>query len=390
MVKHLFKLIWNKKKQNFLLITEMLVSFIVIFSVFSLLVYFYQNYKKPIGFQYENVWAIRFNQPDNIKSKDSLTLFYAGISNLLHSMPQIKHTSFTGANYPFATSTHNNNVTYHKNSIISNFYTVQDDYANALNLKLIEGRWFNKSDEVNKDKPVVINEKLKEKLFKNESPVGKILGEAPNTMRITGVATNFKDKGDYHALSEGIFVRMDTTTYNFISTILINVQPTADAAFESRLFKSLSNAIGSSIEVRHLTGERKSINKITLVPMMILFIVAGFLIINVALGLFGVLWYNISKRKSEIGLRRAVGASGNSISKQLVGEALVLATISLVVGSFFAVQFPLMNVFDLAASTYLIALALAIFFIYLLVIVCALYPAKQAAAIFPANALHED
>ena len=105
--------------------------------------------------------------------------------------------------------------------------------------------------------------------------------------------------------------------------------------------------------------------------------------------MFGVLWYNINKRKSEIGLRRAVGASSNAISKQLVGEALVIATISLLGGSFFAVQFPLMNVFDLAANTYFVAHALAITFIYILVIVCALYPAKQGAAMF-AVALHED
>ena len=72
--------------------------------------------------------------------------------------------------------------------------------------------------------------------------------------------------------------------------------------------------------------------------MIILIIVAGFLIINVALGLFGVLWYNINLRKSEIGLRRAVGASGNAVSKQLVGEALVLATFALIIGSFFAIH----------------------------------------------------
>ena len=33
MIKHLFKLIWNKKKQNFLMIIEMFVSFLVIFAV---------------------------------------------------------------------------------------------------------------------------------------------------------------------------------------------------------------------------------------------------------------------------------------------------------------------------------------------------------------------
>jgi len=390
MLRHLFKLIWNKKKQNFLLITEMLVSFIVIFAVFTLLVYFYQNYKQPMGFDYENVWAVKFSQPDNIKSKDSLKLYFETVSNLLHSMPQIKYVSFISGNYPFSPSTNNNNVAYKKNSTNSNFYVVQDDYANALNLKMIEGRWFNKTDEANKNKPVVINESLKETLFKNEDPVGKILGEAPNTMKVTGVVNDFKDKGDYHALSEGIFMRMDTSMYNFIGTILINVQPNTDAAFESRLFKSLSNAIGSTIEIVHLTEQRKWINNITLVPMIILMIVAGFLIVNVALGLFGVLWYNINLRKSEIGLRRALGASGNAVSKQLVGEALVLSTFALIIGSFFAVQFPLLNVFDLPASIYIIALLFAIVFIYLLVIICAFYPGKQAAAIYPAVALHEE
>lgn len=390
MVRHLFKLIWNKKKQNFLLITEMLVSFIVIFAVFTLLVYFYQNYKKPMGFDYENVWAVKFSQPDNIKSKDSLTLYYETIGTLLRSMPQIKYVSFISGNYPFSPATNNNSVTYNKNNTVSNFYVVQDDYANALNLKIVEGRWFDKTDEVNKNKPVVINEALKEVLFKNEDPVGKILGEAPNTMKVTGVVNDFKDKGDYRALPEGIFMRMDTSMYNFMDAILVNVQPNADAAFESKLFKSLSKALGSTIEIVHLSNERQRINRITLVPMIILFVVAGFLIINVALGLFGVLWYNINKRRGEIGLRRAVGATGGAISAQLVSEAVVLATFSLIIGIFFAIQFPLMNVFDLPANIYLQAMAFAIIFIYVLVVLCAIYPGRQAAAIYPAVALHED
>jgi len=390
MLRHLFKLIWNKKKHNFLLIAEMLVSFIVIFAVFTLLVYFYRNYKQPMGFDYENVWAVKYDQPANIKSKDSLKLYYQSISNLLHSIPEIKYASFISGNFPFSSSTNNNNVSYNKSSANSNFYVVQDDYANTLNLKMIGGRWFNKADEANRDKPVVINKTLKEALFKNEDPVGKILGEQSNTMKVTGVVSDFKDKGDYHALSGGIFMRMDTSNYNFIGTILINVQPNTDAAFESKLFKSLSDAIGSGIEIVHLANERIRINNITLVPMIILMIVAGFLIINVALGLFGVLWYNINLRKSEIGLRRAVGASGNAVSKQLAGEALVLATISLIVGLFFAVQFPLLNVFDLSADIYLIAIVFSVLFIYVLVIICAFYPGKQAAAIYPAVALHEE
>jgi putative ABC transport system permease protein len=45
---------------------------------------------------------------------------------------------------------------------------------------------------------------------------------------------------------------------------------------------------------------------------------------------------------------------------------------------------------DIAPGVYITAIILAILFIYLLVIVCSLYPGKQAAAILPAVALHEE
>jgi len=67
MLKHLFKLIWNKKKQNFLLMSEMLVSFLVIFAVFTLMVYYYTNYKKPIGLDYQNLWLVSYNNTNPTK-----------------------------------------------------------------------------------------------------------------------------------------------------------------------------------------------------------------------------------------------------------------------------------------------------------------------------------
>ena len=157
------------------------------------------------------------------------------------------------------------------------------------------------------------------------------------------------------------------------------------------MYRTLANSMkDSNVEIEHLTDKRKSINYFALVPMIVLSIVAFFLITNVALGLFGVLWYNINKRRGEIGLRRAVGASGRSVAAQLVGEALILSTLSLIIGVFFAIQFPLLNVFDLPAGTYITALILSVVFIYLVVFICSLYPGRQAAAIYPAVALHEE
>jgi putative ABC transport system permease protein len=234
-------------------------------------------------------------------------------------------------------------------------------------------------------------------LFGPEKAIGKTIGEwdiATNTnterYKVIGVVDNIKDKGEYHAIENGMYMKMDSTYQRWSGTMVMKVTPDADAAFESKLFKTLSNAIGTSIEIEHLDRKLIEINKVMLIPLIVTSIIAGFLIINVALGLFGVLWYNVNKRKAEIGLRRAVGATGNAVSRQLVSESLVLSTLSLLVGFFFAVQFPLLNVFDLPAGIYISAIVMATLFIYLLVFICSAYPGRQAAAIYPATALHED
>lgn len=398
MLAHLFKLIWNKKKQNALLIIEMFISFLVMFAVLTMLVFSFINYRFPMGFDYKDVWVASFSPPEKITRSDSVAMFQDALKKSIYSMPEIKEVSLSGGNVPFSMNTSNTRVGAGNNkSAMTNFYQAEEAFIKVMPMPMVEGRWFTKADGASKYKPVVINRKLKEELFGNESAVGKILGEQnfekqtyDNSFRVTGVVENVKDKGSYQAVENGMYMKMDSNALRWAGTIVLKVKPGTGAAFESRLFKTLSNAIGTNIEIEHLDKKLVSKNKVMLVPMIIAAVVAAFLIINVALGLFGVLWYNINKRKGEIGLRRAVGASGVNVSRQLVGEALVLATISLVIGSFFAIQFPLMNVFDLPANTYLIAMGLAILFIYVLVIICALYPGKQAAAIYPAVALHEE
>ena len=401
MLTHLFKLIWNKKKQNALLITEMFISFIVMFAIFTMVVFSYRNYREPMGFDYENVWAVNFTPPETITSSDSAAIFHDALKNSLQSMRQITALSFSGNNIPFSMNTSNTMVSYDKHkSVMSNVYNAGEDYLKVLNMKLKSGRWFSKADAMSKTRVVVINSRLQEELFDGKDAIGKKIGDdfsgpvnnlpVAEQMQVIGVVDDIKDKGSYQAIENGLYKPIDTGGARWTSTLLLKVKPGTDAAFEAKLFKTLSNTIGTNIEIEHLDKKLVSKNKVMLVPMIIAFVVAGFLIINVALGLFGVLWYNINKRRGEIGLRRAVGATGNSVSKQLVGEALVLSTISLILGCFFAFQFPLLNVFDLASGIYLVAIGLSVIFIYALVTLCALYPGKQAAAIYPAVALHEE
>ncbi|WP_276090160.1 ABC transporter permease [Pedobacter sp. JY14-1] len=395
MLKHLFKLIWNKRKQNVLFLSEILVSFAVIFAVMSMLVNYYLNYSKPSGIEYERVWSVSYRNPLKTENRDSLSLFYENIRRALKAMPQVREVTYSSANFPYSGSVSTTGFSYKGNNLNPiNTYMVEDDYQKVLGMKLVEGRWFNSDqDRLNAVKPMVINTSLKRAMFGDDAAAGKTVqaDDEKERWKIIGVVEDVKADGDYRPTGPAFYRKIDTASFSWLGNLLIKVGPDADAAFESKMSKLLSSMMqNTDLEIRHMDEMRDSKNGETIIPVIIFMTVAGFLIFNVALGLFGVLWYNISQRRAEIGLRMAIGASSGSISGQLVSESLLLASLSLVVGTFFAIQFPLLSVFNVPAGVYLIALLLSILFIYLLVIFCAFYPGRQAAAIHPAIALHEE
>jgi putative ABC transport system permease protein len=343
-----------------------------------------------MGFRYDNVLTVSyFSQPGGTANRDSLYNVFQTLRRSVTSMPEVKGMTYVSSNSPFSMNTSGNSLAYNNVQQMTNDYTVDDHFPEVVEARMLEGRWFNANDALGKEQPLVINDVLKEKFFPNESPLGKTiqLGDRPH--RIVGVVQTLKDKGDYATLKAGIYQRVGDSSW--MNRVMISYQPGADAGFESRLFKTFSSALKTStIEIERLREKRVDMNNTTLVPMILLLVVGGFLIVNVALGVFGVLWYNVSRRRAEIGLRRAVGATGNSISGQIVSETLVLSTFALIIGVFFAVQFPLLNLFDLPAGVYITAILFSVLFIYLLVMICAFYPGRQAAQIYPAVALHED
>ena len=137
----------------------------------------------------------------------------------------------------------------------------------------------------------------------------------------------------------GLFVRVEADKN--LPKILLKVSEGTGAAFEVKLLKKIQEITSDwSTDIVYLEDKRKDMMNIRLIPILILSIITSFLIFNVALGLFGVLWQNISNRTEEIGVRRAMGSTRQSIMLQFIGETAVLATLSIVIGIFFAIQFP--------------------------------------------------
>jgi putative ABC transport system permease protein len=407
MIKHLFKLIWNRKRKTLLLTIEILVSFLVLFVIFSIFTDNYAKYLEPIGFEYTNLWNVSISSSPK---EDSLSAVngYLNIWESLKKFPEIEEFCFSD-NAPYVNSMMMNGFKSElgvKSAAL--IYSGTERMAEVLKLRIIEGRWFNESDDAGIKPPIVITKSLRDKFFsKNEDAIGKTIMEDRRSdkgkeYRVIGVVEDYRYMGEFdinysNIPFRGMFFNISKKNPNPSATelpstsLLIKVRPGTGVEFEEKILKHIKDLTGGwTANIYSIEESRDKYIKSKILTIAIPAAISLFLIINVALGLLGVLWYSINRRHGEIGLRRAVGASGIAIAKQIVGESLVLGTISILIGIIFAAQFPILKIFDIVILYYLIGLLGAAAFLYLLISICSLYPSILASKVEPAEALHNE
>jgi putative ABC transport system permease protein len=395
MIKHLFKLVWNRKRSSFLMIIEIFFSFFVLFIVVTLGAYQIDNYRQPLGFDYENVWNvdIDMNQisddywsPEQVATVNQLVL-------AARDFPEVEGVA--GAHsVPYEWGGRRSGMDIKGKAVESWVNEVSDEFKEVMSLQLIAGRWFEKADDALNWKPIVINQKLSKELFGDEDPVGKRFepwSSENNEVRIIGVITDFRQTGEYMGLDNFMFERkrLDNPEQRPPRNLLIKVRPGVTAEFEEKLVNRFQSVAKEwAFEVLPLVQKRESFLKLTLAPVIAAGVVASFLMIMVGLGLVGVLWQNVTQRTREIGLRRAKGATQQHVHAQILGELFVLASIGVFLGFIVVVQFPLLDLIGIEARVFAFGLGVSLVLIYALTLTAGLYPSWLATKVQPAEALH--
>jgi len=249
----------------------------------------------------------------------------------------------------------------------------------------------------------VINERLKEKLFGTEDPLGKAISlvEYERTRRVIGVITDFRKDGEFSGPENYLFTRMRLGKKQFRSRagtfltnqqriFLVRLRPGTSRAFAETLATRLHAANPAlSFEIEPLREVREFQLRLWLAPIVAAVIIVAFLVIMVGLGLVGIVWQSVTQRTTEIGLRRAVGAANGSIYTQVLGELLVITSAGLGLGAILVLQLPILNAIGfISAKVYIYSLGLSIVFIQLFTLLCGLYPSWLATRIHPVEALH--
>jgi len=389
-IRHLFKLMWNRRKMNLLMIIEIFISFIVIFVLAQSLVKFAVYYSEPLGFEYKNIWNLEINRNNlgNIEARKEMEL----IKQELKSYSEILGIS-EAYSLPYTSADVRTRVELDNKEISTHMMLGDDNYANILGIEILKGRWFNNQDNASNYEPVVINMKLKKEFFGEEEAVGKFLGQRDDKRLIIGVFDQVKKRGELNDFGNLLFKRInpDNPQSWIGESILMKVKPGTDIEFEEKLMRCLAMVSNNfTLEMRSMELMReRSFAKYSSIVYIFAFI-SLFLVINVSLGLFGILWYNINFRKSEIGIRRSFGSTAKNIYSQIIGETLVLSTFSLILGSFVVFQLKVFISGWLRSDVFYISYFVSILIIYLITAMCAFYPSKLAAELEPSEALHDE
>ncbi|WP_375435183.1 FtsX-like permease family protein [uncultured Hymenobacter sp.] len=399
MLRHIFKLIWNRKQSNLLLISEIFFSFVVLFGVGTVLITFGKHYLEPHGFSHKQVWRLQ------IAAGQGQKMPRTELDNVLRqvrALPGVQTVALSSFNTPFTFSTMNGGFHAGNNEITDvNHYDADDDYAAAMGLQLREGRWFKPLDNASTRRPAVITRDMREALFGAGPAVGRTfawgdvnhVSDAKDEFQVVGVVEAVRTDNEFGPATPSVWKRLlpyDTTRWEG-ATVLVRVRPGEGGELQQKITRTVAGVTRQwTTEVRTMEDDRLNKRRYTLTPLVGLALIGGFLVVNVALGLFGVLWYNISQRRAEIGLRRAMGATGAAISRQFLGEMAMVTTLGVVLGGLLAAQFPLLGAFSLPPTLYVAAIAAAALLVYLITALCAFYPSRLAAGIRPAVALREE
>ncbi len=388
MILHLFKMIMNRKKENFFLLLQLFVSFIALFLFIGLNLKKFSNYFKPLGYSYEDAWLVKLDfqsLPEEKKLEYSRV-----IKEKLQSIKEIEEISATQV-VPFMDWGREEKITYNKQVSTALAFEVDGHYQEVLNIKLLDGRWFSGKDYALNSIPIVITKDLAERDFKNEDPIGKTIMIAGKPAIIIGISETLRENTSANP-SPGFFMPLKSTA----NTYLLKSKSTDNLLLlEDKIRKAITSVNASEIQIKQnisLTLIKKFAHKMDYIQLCIALLVFGFLIVNVFLGISGVFSYKLSKRKAEVGLRVIMGASPFDILKQLLGESMVLTTLGILPGVLIAVQLLIMQYLDPFMNGYygILSIVLSALFLYLLMLSCAFYPSLKAARLSPAEALHEE
>ena len=283
------------------------------------------------------------------------------------------------------------------------FQLCSEGYFQTLGLRLSRGRTFSAAEVNGARKVALVNQTLVTRYFGQEDPIGqRIKLSMLETFRegpvadpvfdIIGVMSDAKNQGIEEPVTPEVFVPY-TLTGGFERGILVRTQGDPEALINSvrREIWAVDRNVALTL-TGSLTGYLRQFSYAG--PRFFLLLLGVFAsvgLVLVAIGVYSVIAYTVSRQTHEIGIRMALGASHSSVLRMVAVMGLKLVAIGSVLGllaSFAATKVLAAQLANLSRFDPL-TLASVVAVMAVVGLAACYFPARRAMRLDPMVALRE-
>jgi predicted permease len=217
------------------------------------------------------------------------------------------------------------------------FNAVSHEFFDAVGTRVLRGRGFTAADRGGRRRVAVVNETLARLWWPNESPLGKCMKVGGDTMpcaEIVGVVENARRFELVEDESAQFFIPIEHAPAYLDPGVLFVRASRDPAALVGPLRRRLQSAAPNLPYVR-VEPFREHVAPQTRAWRLgaTMFGAFGMLaLVLAAIGLYGVLAYDVGQRTHEMGVRVALGARGQDVSRLIVADGLRVAVVGGAIG----------------------------------------------------------
>jgi predicted permease len=352
--------------------------------------------RADLGLDASHVTVFEMDAPLEGYSGTRLAAFYQQVLDRLRGLPGVSAATETDI-IPGSTSlssTHSLGLAPGKSSQrnpVTYVAKIAPGYFNAYHIAMTAGRELNAGDSADAPRVVVINRTLAGRF--HGYPVGQQLydNETGEGMTVVGVAAD----AAYHGVRDlGVPVVYFPLSQKPSSSVYFAVRSELPAAALSSALRGAVSAVDPEVPVYGLQTQAEAMrasydSQILMAGLTSL--LGGLALLLAAIGLYGLMAYNVTRRTREIGVRVALGASRGSVSAMVLHQSLRLVAVGVLIG----LPLAWLAAGALTGLLYKVspgdpwAFGGAIVFLAAVAVGAAWWPARRAAKVDPMTSLRE-
>ena len=345
------------RSRGLLVITEFALSLVLMIAATLLLRSFWDLLNVQLGFNPQNIIAVRTRLPapndpkaDLYKTPAQEAAFLGEVLRRGRSLPGVEEVAIGDtaavpldeslrdlkviAEGQFLFTVEGDNLSSDEANVAERS-SVTPAYFHLLGIPLLRGRLFNDLDDDKAPPVAVINEAFAQKYWPNQDPLEKRFKRdragAP-WITVVGIIANARTESLAQASNRKIYLAFYQTGGNRLAIFLRGHLDTAEIPAEVReqvhaVDPTLPVTDGQTLieTVSASLAERRFSMRMIALFALIALLLAG-------LGIYGVISYMVNERTHEIGIRIALGAGKSSILQMVLRQGLRLATAGAAVG----------------------------------------------------------